>query len=73
VSAVPAAYLLGPDESNNDATNFWVFTDAGLKRLLDRTGWDLVTYRTLGDVARSNPWDNDRDERAFTLVKSRRA
>lgn len=72
VSAVPAAYLLGPDESNNDATNFWIFTDAGLKRLIERTGWELIGYRTVGDTRHSNPQDNDRDERAFAFLRSRR-
>jgi hypothetical protein len=27
LAAIPAAYLLAADESNNDATNVWIFTD----------------------------------------------
>ncbi len=72
VADVPAAYLLGPDESNNDATNFWIFTAAGLRRVADRAGWDVVAMRTVGDVTHSNPQDADHDERAFALLRSRR-
>jgi hypothetical protein len=64
--------LLGPDESNNDATNFWIFTAAGLRRVADRAGWDVVAMRTVGDVTHSNPQDADHDERAFALLRSRR-
>ena len=71
VSKQSAAYLLGPEESNNDATNFWIFTNAGLKRLLHRSGWDIVGFCTLGCTSQSNPQDDDRDERAFALLKSR--
>jgi tRNA (mo5U34)-methyltransferase len=71
VADIPAAYLLAPDESNNDATNFWVFTAAGLGRLVDRAGWDVLALCTVGDVTHSNPQDADRDERAFALLRSR--
>lgn len=27
LSKYPLAYLLGPDECNNDSTNFWIFSD----------------------------------------------
>ncbi len=67
---IPAAYLLGPNESNNDATNFWIFTVAGLKRLISRTGWETVDMRSVGDQIHSNPYDADRDERAFALLRS---
>ena len=70
-SSVAAAYLLGPSESNNDATNYWIFTEAGLKRIFQRSGWEIVSFCTLGDVERSNPQDNQRDERAFALLKRR--
>lgn len=71
MSQVSAAYLLDPTESNNDATNFWIFSDKGLRRIFERTGWDVGTYRTVGDVAMSNPQDMARDERAFALLQSR--
>src|SRR5262249_32332029 len=67
----PVAYLLEPRECNNDDTNFWIFSDQGLKRLIDRTGWDLLSYLTIGDTTRSDPADPERDERAFCLLKKR--
>lgn len=72
VSGHAAAYLVGPAETNNDATNYWMFTDAGLKQLFARTGWDVLAYCTIGDKAASNPQDPDHDERAFALLKSSR-
>jgi hypothetical protein len=39
---VPVAYLLGPTEANNDSTNYWVFSRAGLIRLFERTGWEVL-------------------------------
>ena len=37
----PVAYLLSHTESNNDPTNFWIFSESGLYRLLERTGWEI--------------------------------
>src|SRR5205085_3356062 len=44
----PIAYLLHAFEANNDASNYWVLSEAGLRRILDRTGWDLCDYKTTG-------------------------
>lgn len=71
LSQYPVAYLLGPQECNNDDTNFWIFSEQGLKRLIDRTGWDLRSYVTIGDTASSTPADPERDERAFCLLEKR--
>lgn len=68
---VPCAYLVAPTEANNDATNFWMFTNAGLKRLVDRCGWDIEAYVTVGDTDDSDPASIDHDERAFALLRSR--
>ena len=65
------AYLLDEFESNNDASNFWIFTNSGLKRLFDRTGWDIVHQDNVGDTTHSNPSDSDKDERSFVLLKNR--
>jgi tRNA (mo5U34)-methyltransferase len=73
LSRGPIAYLLGPQECNNDSTNFWIFSGEGLKRLIDRTGWNLVSYMTIGDPTNSTPADVDRDERAFCLLRSKTA
>jgi hypothetical protein len=73
IEDIPSAYLVAPMESNNDATNFWMFTDAGLKRLFDRCGWDIEAYVTLGDTKNSDPASINHDERAFALLRSRSA
>ena len=69
LSPYPVAYLLGPQECNNDDTNFWIFSEHGLKRLIQRTGWNLLSYVTIGDTASSTPADPERDERAFCLLE----
>jgi tRNA (mo5U34)-methyltransferase len=70
LSKYPLAYLLGPEECNNDSTNFWIFSDEGLKRLIHRTGWNILAYTTIGDTSNSTPADPDHDERAFCILKS---
>ena len=71
IETSPVAYLLAPDESNNDSTNYWIFSYAGLERLFDRTGWTVVEMYTRGDTRKSNPSDPNRDERATALLKSK--
>jgi len=67
---LPIGYLLAPDECNNDASNFWIFSETGLRRILDRTGWQILDFYTVGDVVKSNPADASHDERAFLLARS---
>jgi 2-polyprenyl-3-methyl-5-hydroxy-6-metoxy-1,4-benzoquinol methylase len=67
----PLAYLLDPREANNDPTNYWIFSDAGLRRILDRAGWDIHDFTTTGCDRRSNPAAADRDQRAFCLLSSK--
>lgn len=71
ISKSSLAYLLGPKESNNDPTNFWIFSETGLRRLFDRCGWEILILTSVGDRKASNPCDNDHDERVFTLLKSK--
>ena len=68
---VPAAYLVAPDETNNDPTNYWIFSEAGLRRILDRSGWDVVNWMTWGNTVESDPSTAEGDERAFALLRSR--
>lgn len=68
---VPAAYLVDAHETNNDPTNYWMFSEAGLRRILDRTGWDVLDFMTFGNTTQSEPASNAGDERAFCLVRSR--
>lgn len=65
------AYLLGPDELNHDPTNFWIFSPAGLDRLLSRSGWEVSKVLFTGCKERSDPVRADRDERACYLLRSR--
>ncbi|NJR44094.1 hypothetical protein HC761_01150 [bacterium] len=71
LASVPLAYLLDAGEANGDATNYWIFSDAGLRRIFQRSGWDVLDYIQVGDTAASNPMDNAHDERAFALLRSR--
>ncbi len=70
-SHLPIAYLLDELEANNDSTSYWIFSDAGLRRILKRTGWDICDFMTVGNTANSDPASAEGDERAFCLVKSR--
>lgn len=70
LTKVPIAYLVDREECNSDATNFWIFSRAGLERLLARSGWiirsSLITgYKGAGEPARS-----DRDKRFFCLLQN---
>jgi hypothetical protein len=69
LSPYPVAYLLGPRECNDDYTNYWIFTDAGLKRLFDRTGWSVLSQINIGSTTNSTPADPDRDERAYVFLR----
>ena len=65
----PIAYLVAPMETNNDSTNYWIFSPAGLNRLFERTGWVVLDQRNFGRIdGDSNPASNDRDERIFCLL-----
>ena len=50
---MPVAYLLSPNESNNDATNYWIFSMKGLERIFDRAGWYITDIYSLGDTKKS--------------------
>jgi 2-polyprenyl-3-methyl-5-hydroxy-6-metoxy-1,4-benzoquinol methylase len=69
----PVAYLLNPSEANHDPTNYWIFSEAGLRRILDRTGWDLCDYATTGFDQGSDPVHGDRDQRAYCMIRSKLA
>lgn len=72
VSEYSVSYLLESTELNNDATNYWIFSTTGLKRILDRSGWKIIKFFTVGDTSTSNQYDNYHDERAFCLLESQR-
>ena len=68
---VPVGYLVGSSETNADPTNYWIFSDSGLRRLLDRTQWEICDYHTTGSVDGSGPASGQDDERAYCLARSR--
>ncbi len=68
---IPVAYLLDSRECSNDPTNYWIFTESGLRRILKRTGWTILDYGVLGgDMETSDPRTPAGDRRAFCLVES---
>ena len=67
------AYLVGEYELNEDESNYWIFSEAALRRLLERTGWKLRRLITTGDIANSEPVRELRDQRATCLIESLRA
>jgi len=73
ITQEPVAYLLDPSEANNDRTNYWIFSEAGLRRILDRTGWDLCDYASTGFEQGSDPAHGDRDQRAYCMIRSKLA
>ena len=69
IDGIPVAYLLGPRECNDDPTNFWIFSEAGLRRLFERTGWTLVAWKCVGDPE-LDPADMAHDQRAFCVLET---
>ena len=69
VEAASLAYLLDTREANDDPTNYWIFSPAGLERLLKRCGWRVLHAHRIGKVGRSNPADNSADERMFVFCE----
>ena len=67
---VPVAYLVGRKELNDDPTNYWIFSSAGLRQLLHRSGWTICNFMTVGDVRASDPCSADHDERAFAILRA---
>jgi len=58
-SAMPAnvalAYLLAEEELNQDNSNYFIFSEPGLRVMLDRAHWRIRDYVSLGDTSLSDP------------------
>ena len=67
------AYLLDDRESNDDDSNYFVFSETGLRVMLERSYWEIRAFMTTRQDDISEPARLDRDERAFCLLKSRYA
>jgi SAM-dependent methyltransferase len=70
-AGVSLAYLLSENELNQDDSNYFIFNEAGLRVMIERSHWDLLDFVSLGDTSLSDPVRLDRDERAFCLMRSR--
>lgn len=68
--SVPIAYLLSATELNADNSNFWIFTDASLRRLFTRTHWRVLSMISVGGEKRSDPDTLENDERVFCYLQS---
>jgi tRNA (mo5U34)-methyltransferase len=70
IGDLPVGYLVAPDETNNDPTNYWVFSPAGVERLVQRTGWTTLERLNVGNTTASDPATAENDERTFMLLRS---
>ena len=67
---LPLAFLTGREGLRGDETNYWIFTEAALRNLVDRSGWEICAWKIVDD-ARSILWGTQRDQRAICLLRSR--
>jgi 2-polyprenyl-3-methyl-5-hydroxy-6-metoxy-1,4-benzoquinol methylase len=72
ISREKLAYLVSPNELNNDDTNWWIYSRAGLYEALNRTNWEVISENLVGDLTHSNPTDFEHDERIYLLLKSKK-
>ncbi len=70
IADLPVAYLVGPHETNNDPTNYWMFSPAGIGRLAERAGWSVLDVLNVGDTEESDPSSAEHDERMLMLLRS---
>lgn len=72
LGSLPVAYLLHDSELNQDDSNYWLFSQPGLARLLDRTGWSVVASLNLaGHSGNSQASPFGEDQRAFMVLASK--
>ncbi len=64
------AYLATASSCNDDSTNYWIFSETGLRTLLERTGWRILDMTVVGSTNLSDPVTDSGDARAFCLVES---
>jgi len=67
---VAMAYLLDDRELNDDDTNYFIFSESGLRVMLRRTHWEVCDSIAMGNTRDSRPVRADRDERVFCFLKS---
>lgn len=70
LKGLPVAYLVDAQEANNDPSNYWVFTEAGLRRLLARTGWEVRDWLVVQPEVDRGAGFWERQPRVFCLLRS---
>jgi hypothetical protein len=70
VNHLPVAFLAGGEGLRGDGTNYWIFSEAGLRTLLDRTGWEVCDWM-ITKAENSVLWNDQQDERVVCLLRSR--
>lgn len=70
IDTVPVAFLLEEDQLNADNSNFWIFTDACLRRMIARSKFEVVRSFRVSLTPESDPVSLEGDERAFYLLRS---
>ena len=71
LTGLPVAWFLDHAQTNQDATNYWILTQAAFELMLKRAGWEIVRRLNHGVTSGSEPIREDRDERLFCLARSR--
>ncbi|MGH9675069.1 MAG: class I SAM-dependent methyltransferase [Bryobacteraceae bacterium] len=71
LAAAPVAYLLADSEIRGDATNYWIFSQAGARRLLERSGWTVAGALATGNIDDSDPVSIGGDARWFCHAERR--
>jgi SAM-dependent methyltransferase len=66
----PVAFLAGRDGLRDDETNYWIFSETGLRTLVDRAGWEVCDWMVASDEDSASA-GTQRDERVFCLLRSR--
>jgi len=66
---LPAAFLAGKDGLRGDQTNYWFFTEAALRNLVDRSGWEVCAWSVVDNPESTTP-GAARDQRAICLLRS---
>jgi tRNA (mo5U34)-methyltransferase len=71
VQRLAVAYLVDEHELNLDRTNFWLFTEEGLRRTLKRCGWHVHAWMAAEDPVRYDTGTITADVRVHCLLQSR--
>jgi hypothetical protein len=72
IADLPVGYLVDPAETNNDPTNYWIFSATGLDRLVRRAGWTVLDQVSVGEAEQSDPSSPEHVGQARSPSASRR-